>query len=231
MVFDRALTLELLIWHCASQPMQRTGATAWAHLTLALRDHVSEQEANGKTKDCLSRVWISPPIPARQMIHWAVDHQDLDPERTVLHLGALLATFPFAGTVTSIIGRQLHLEGAVDPRQVRSEAAALLGDRSTVDVGARKVVTTLRHLGLLDGSEWRAAACGPPANRSLVISSLGNALLTPHAASQCRWYRRAFSCFRARYFETGGRWFLRLSAARSPYGGKPYHRDSATDVG
>jgi hypothetical protein len=149
MVFDRALTPELF------GVALRVATESWGSndsrrlLTVALRDYVSAQEAEGKTKKCLSRIWVSPPESAREMIRWAIDHQHLDPERTVLHLGALLATFPFAGVVTSIVGRQLHLEGAVNPRQVRSEATALLGDRSTVDVGARKVVTTLRYLGLL----------------------------------------------------------------------------------
>jgi hypothetical protein len=149
MVFDRALTPEL--FDVALRVVTESSGSNDSRrlLTVALRDYVSAQEAEGKTKKCLSRIWVSPPESAREMIRWAIDHQDLDPERTVLHLGALLATFPFAGTVTSLVGRQLYLEGAVNPLQVRSETTALLGDRSTIDVGARKVVTTLRYLGLL----------------------------------------------------------------------------------
>lgn len=151
MVLDRALTRELL--DVALRVATESGGSTDARrlLTVALRDHVSAQEAEGKTKKCLTRVWVQPPEAAQDMIRWAIDHQDLDPDRTVLHLGAILATFPFAGLVASIVGRQLYLEGRVDSRRVRSEATALLGDRSTIDVGARKVVTTLRYLGLLGG--------------------------------------------------------------------------------
>ena len=92
-----------------------------------------------------------PPGTAREMIRWAIEHQAADVDHTILHLGALLASFPFFGAVAGIIGRQLHLDGHVDPRRVRTEACQLIGDRSTIDVGARKVVTTFRHLNLLDG--------------------------------------------------------------------------------
>lgn len=85
------------------------------------------------------------------MIRWATEQQAFDPDHTVLHLGALLATFPFVGVVAGIVGRQLHLEGFVDQRSVRDQARRVLGDRSTIDVGARKVVTTLRYLSLLEG--------------------------------------------------------------------------------
>lgn len=151
MVFDRALTPELLDVALRVATASGHSPDARRLLTVALRDHVSAQEAEGKTKKCLSRVWVQPPLPARQMIRWAVDHQSVDPDRTVLHLGAILGTFPFAGIVASIIGRQLHLDGRVEPRAVRAEARARLGDRSTVDIGARKVVTTMRYLGLLAG--------------------------------------------------------------------------------
>lgn len=152
MVLDRALTPELLDVGLRVATESGDGRDARRLLTVALRDYVSAQEAEGKTKKCLSRIWVHPPEPARAMIRWAVDHQDMDPDRTVLHLGAIVATFPFAGLVAAIAGRQLRLEGKVEPRVVRSEARTMLGDRSTIDVGARKVVTTLRHLGLLAGA-------------------------------------------------------------------------------
>ena len=151
MVLDRAMTPELLDVGLRVATESGDADDARRLLTVALRDYVSAQEAEGKTKKCLSRIWVHPPEPARAMIRWAVDNQDVDPDRTVLHLGAILATFPFAGLVAAISGRQLRLEGKVDPRAVRSEARTVLGDRSTIDVGARKVVTSLRHLGLLAG--------------------------------------------------------------------------------
>jgi len=151
MIYDRALTRELLDlgMHVASQPQGSLPPTR--ALTEALKDRVSDQESIGKTKKCLSRIWVAPPPSAAAMIGWAVEHQELDPERIILHYGALLATFPFAGVVCSVIGRSLRLDGAVYPRRIREEIRILLGDRSSIDVGARKVTTTLRYLGLLQG--------------------------------------------------------------------------------
>jgi hypothetical protein len=87
------------------------------------------------------------------MIRWAIDHQMEAGDRRALHFGAILATFPFAGSVAAIVGRHLHLEAKVDPREIKAEARAALGDRSTIDVGARKVLTTMRYLGLLEGPD------------------------------------------------------------------------------
>lgn len=151
MIFDRALTPGLLDVALRVASESDDSRDARKLLTVALRDHVSAQEAEGKTKKCLSRVWVQPPEDAREMVRWAVRHQHLELDRTVLHFGAILATFPFAGVVAAIVGRQLHLDGKVEPRAVRAQARAALGDRSTVDIGARKVVTSMRYLGLLDG--------------------------------------------------------------------------------
>ncbi len=160
MVLDRALTPGLLDVALRVAFESEGSPDARRLLTVALRDHVSAQEAEGKTKKCLSRVWVQPPEAARDMIRWAIAHRHFDPDRTVLHLGAILATFPFAGVVAAIVGRQLHLENRVEPRAVRAEARTALGDRSTVDVGARKVVTSMRYLGLLDGPNGQPLLLG-----------------------------------------------------------------------
>jgi hypothetical protein len=178
MVLDRALTPVLLDTALRVGSGSHGGGDARRLLTVALRDHVSAQEAEGKTKKCLSRMWVAPPAPAKELVLWAWEHQDLDPERSVLHLGALLATFPFAGLVCALVGRQLHLDGVVEPRRVRSQACAVLGDRSTIDIGARKVVTTLRYLGLLDGPNGRPLSAGrQPPVRPELTGWLAHALL------------------------------------------------------
>lgn len=185
MVLDRALTPALLDVALRVATQHPAAADARRLLTTALGDHVSQQEAEGKTKKCLTRAWVVPPSDASSMIAWAVDHQHLDPGRTVLHLGALLATFPFVGTVARIVGRQLALDGAVDQRRVRAEATAALGDRSTIDVGARKVVTTLRYLGLLVGDDGTplAPASTMPAVPAVLHGWLTHALLLTRQVS------------------------------------------------
>lgn len=151
MIVDRALTPDLLDVSLRVATNAPDDPDARRLLTIALRDHVSAQEAKGKTKKCLSRVWVAPPERARPMIRWAIDHQAEAKDRPALHYGALLATFPFAGAVAAIVGRQLHLDGRVEPARVKAEVRAAHGDRSTIDVGTRKVLTTMRYLGLLDG--------------------------------------------------------------------------------
>lgn len=156
MVLDRALTVELLdvALRIAS------GGEPWTDqrrlLTVALRDRVSAQEAEGKTKKCLTRVWINPPEPAADMIEWAREHANEVRDRRILHLGALIATFPFAGSVCADIGRSLALNGVADTADIRRKAKARWGDRESIAVGARKVYTTLRTFGVLKGGGAKA---------------------------------------------------------------------------
>ena len=149
MVYDRALTPTLLDVGLRIAAEHGDSSEARRLLTIALRDHVSEQEAQGKTKKCVSRAWVAPPSTAAKMIRWAIDNLEADPTRNVLHYGALLATFPFVGAVTGLVGQILAVERIVVAGNLRFAVRARLGDRSTIDVGARKVLTTLKYLGLL----------------------------------------------------------------------------------
>ena len=160
MILDRDLSADLfdVAFRVA------TADTKWAEkrklLTVALRDHVSAQEAQGKTKKCLTRVWINPPVEAREMVTWGREHPQLARDRRVLHLGALLATYPFAGAVTAIVGRSLALDGQAQLVDVRRKARALWGDRPSIDIGARKTYTTLLRLGVLTGGGLAPLARG-----------------------------------------------------------------------
>lgn len=148
MILDRDLDMTLL------SAARRIAATAAdlderrALLRVSLRDHVSEQEANGKTKKCLTRIWLNPPAEAVGLIDWATSVA-LDDDDVVLQYGALLATFPFAGVVARVIGKALASDGHVAPADVRAEVRRIVGDRPSVDIGARKVYATLNNLGLL----------------------------------------------------------------------------------
>lgn len=158
MVYDRTLSPSLLDAGLRIATSWSAAPDAHPLLGVALRDHVTDQEASGKTKDVLSRVWLSPRSDACPMVRWAIEHQDLAPRPVVLHLGALLAAFPFFGIVAGIAGRQLHLHGEIDLKAVRTETAGVLGDRSTIDRGASSVLTTLRRLGLIEGDRRRPTA-------------------------------------------------------------------------
>ena len=80
-------------------------------LAVALRDHTTEQEANDKTKKLLTRVWVNPPPEALPLIQWAVAHPEQFTDRRVMHLGALMATFPFVGSVAAVIGKAFAIDG------------------------------------------------------------------------------------------------------------------------
>lgn len=151
MLLDRGLTFELLevAFRIATsdQPWEQQRRL----LTVALRDHVSAQEAEGKTKKCLTRIWVNPPPEAAPMIAWVTRHAYVADDRRVLHLGAILGTFPFAGTVAAVIGRALALEGEVNASDVRRRVRGVWGDKASVDVAARKVYTTFKSLGVLAG--------------------------------------------------------------------------------
>jgi hypothetical protein len=149
MLLDRGLTLEQLDLAYDIAVADPDPTTNRRRLTMALRDLVSEQEAEGKTKKCLTRVWLNPPPEAAEMIGWARGQTPSPSVRPVFHLGAILATFPFAGTVAKVIGQHLATEGRVEASAVRAEVRRSLGDRSSVDVAARKAYTTFRNIGIL----------------------------------------------------------------------------------
>jgi hypothetical protein len=151
MVLDRALTLELLDVALRVATEHRHDPSARKLLSVALRDFLTRQEAENKTKKVLTRVWVVPPEGAQPTIRWAIDHQDRFADRRALHFGALLATFPFFGSIAAAIGRQIRIEGAADRKSVRRHARTSFGEREFIDQGASKCLATMRNLALLEG--------------------------------------------------------------------------------
>jgi hypothetical protein len=149
MLLDRGLTIEQLEIARDIARADPNPATNRRSLTMALRDIVSEQEAENKTKKCLTRVWLNPPQDAVEMIAWALNASIPRGATPLLHFGALLATFPFVGTVARVVGQYIKTEGAANAQAVRSDVRRTYGDRSSVDVAARKAYTTLRNIGVI----------------------------------------------------------------------------------
>lgn len=177
MVLDRALTVELLELALRVATEHRDDPSARKLLSVALRDFVTRQEAENKTKKVLTRVWVVPPTGAQPMIGWAIDHQDSFVDRRALHFGALLATFPFFGSIAAAVGRQIHIDGAADRKSVRAFARATFGEREFIDAGASKSLATMRNLGVLDGPRegpYRVAErlAVPPAFSSWFLHAL-----------------------------------------------------------
>lgn len=151
MVLDRALNLDLLDVALRVATESGNAVDARQLLTVALRDFVTPQEAENKTRKVLTRVWVVPHTNAQAMIRWAIEHQHEVTDRRALHYGALLATFPFFGSITAAVGRQVHLDGAADRKSVRAYARSTFGERAFIDAGASKSLATMKNLGVLEG--------------------------------------------------------------------------------
>jgi hypothetical protein len=150
MLLDRALTREQLDLAFAIGQREPDPRFSRRTLAISLRDLVSEQEAEGKTKKCLTRVWLNPPDEARSAIDWALQNNAATSIPTAVHFGAMLATFPFVGVVAAVLGRAMAATREVHARTVREEVRRIVGDRSAVDVAARKAYMTMVNLGILD---------------------------------------------------------------------------------
>jgi hypothetical protein len=151
MVPDRALNLDLLDLALKIATEHRNDPQARQLLSVALRDVVTPQEAENKTKKVLNRVWVVPPDNAQDFITWAVDHQDQFQDRRALHYGALLATYPFFGSIAATAARQIRVNGTADRRAVRTFARSTFGQREYIDAGASKSLATMRNLSILHG--------------------------------------------------------------------------------
>jgi hypothetical protein len=120
-------------------------------LTVALREHFSEREANNKAKKSLSRIWLNPPPDAGAMITWALQNPQEFPDHRLMHAGALMATYPFVGGILAIVGRQASLNETVTVPDLRRRVEGRWGATSTVREAVGKAVTTLRRLGIVEG--------------------------------------------------------------------------------
>lgn len=148
---DRALTLALLddVYRVAA--MDRPVRERSELLTIALRQHVSDADADNKMKKTVTRIWLNPPAPAAGMIRWALDHPDQFPDHRVMHAGAMLATVPFVGSVIAQLGRSFALHEKPTVVDLRRRIVAQWGESSTVQEGVGKTITSLRRLDLVAG--------------------------------------------------------------------------------
>jgi hypothetical protein len=139
-------------------------------LTVALRDHFSEREAKNKAKKTLSRIWLNPPPGAAPMISWALANPHFFPDHRLMHAGAIMATYPFVGSILGIIGRQAALGESISVVDIRRKAEGLWGATSTVSEAAGKVVTTLRRLDIVSGGGRSPVAPADPLAASAMTS-------------------------------------------------------------
>ena len=148
---DRALSLPLLETVYRVAALDLTPEQRSVQLTIALRDHTTDADAETRLKWAVSRIWTNPPEPSAAMIRWAIDHPEHFPDRRTLHAGALLATVPFVGTALAHRGRSFTLDQTLTVPDLRRRLVARWGDTSTVRGAVGKTVTTLRRLEIVTG--------------------------------------------------------------------------------
>lgn len=100
------------------------------------------------------KCWVS---PDRELIPFRDDAllyaREAETEmRPVLHWAVTIAAYPFWHRVASQIGRLLNLQGSITQSQIRLRCFEAMGERSTVERSARRVIRTLVAWGLLRDS-------------------------------------------------------------------------------
>lgn len=123
-----------------------------ARLHIALGDSELGSAARVKTITVLTRTWAGPHPAAAAAVAWAREELADEGELGALHIGALLAAYPFFGDVCAAVGRVLSLEESVSTPDVRARIRASWGDRRTVHNAVQRAVKTLRAFELLTGA-------------------------------------------------------------------------------
>src|SRR5258706_7548884 len=130
---------------------RRRSSNAKTELEMRMRDQLPAPVSRDKTVRILARTWLEPPRVARRMIDWAVAISASIDDSRILHIGALIATHPFFGAMTSIAGRELRQTGAVTVPGIRKGMGELWGERTSLDVSARAFARTLVAFRILRG--------------------------------------------------------------------------------
>ena len=82
------------------------------------------------------------------MIEWAVE-LDEPLDTRILHMGAMLAVYPFIGDVYSSIGTLLRHTEAVENADVRRRVVEKWGDRESIHKAAVMALNTLKSMEIL----------------------------------------------------------------------------------
>lgn len=122
-----------------------------ARLHAALRESDLGTAARVKTVTALVRIWVAPRPDAAPAVRWASEALAAEEDLRPLHIGAMLAAYPFFGDCCAVVGRALALETQVTTPDVRARMRASWGDRRTVHNAVQRAIKTLRAFELLTG--------------------------------------------------------------------------------
>lgn len=186
--FDRYIQLE---W-ARSALRVRAGFETLEELTDLIDASHTGAAAKKKTRTVLNRLWLEPRSELVALSDRAVAIYKSDPSASVAALtwGMAIATYPFFGAVSEIVGRLLRLQGECSSAEVHRRMAEVYGERegtrrmtnmvlqSQADWGAierqRQGKDIRRAAGIPVGAElgaWLAEATLRYVGRAIPISS------------------------------------------------------------
>ena len=122
-----------------------------SRLHLALGDSGLGTAARVKTVTALVRTWADPHEASAPAVCWARETLSNEEDLRAVHLGALLAAYPFFGDVCATVGRVLALEERVTTPDVRARIRSSWGDRRTIHNAVQRTIKTLRAFEVLTG--------------------------------------------------------------------------------
>ncbi|NQW18316.1 MAG: hypothetical protein HQ478_12605 [Chloroflexi bacterium] len=151
--------------HILNRPLQRV----WLDAALrAVREYPEDEDrrlgvlsevldeselgsmARQKTLVILRKIWWEPRPEASAMIKWAIQSEHPADTR-VLHIGAMLANFPFTGDVYRSIGNVLKRGSSVSSAETRRRVVGEWGDRESIHKAVLMAINTLISLEILGG--------------------------------------------------------------------------------
>ena len=131
----------------------------------------------------IMKCWILPDrevIPFRNaLLDYARQHPGGN--RLALHWAITMAAYPFWYKMAFQVGRLLNLQDSITQNQIRQRCFETLGQRSTVERSARRVIRSFVAWGALKDSEakgcYEKAALAGIVDKNLAILMLESALL------------------------------------------------------
>lgn len=121
-----------------------------AILDEVLFDQGLGETAIKKTTRVLKNIWWEPPNHSADLIKWAQDF-DEPVDTRVLHLGAMLGSYPFIGTIYAAIGKIARQTDLIGNTDVKSRVISKWGDRESVQRAVLMALNTLKSLEVLRG--------------------------------------------------------------------------------
>jgi len=190
--FDRFIQLD---WAAAALRV-RAGVSSLDDLTELIDATHSGPAAKKKTRTVLNRLWLEPRPDLADLAERGVKIYLEAPDTPISALtwGMALATYPFFGKVSEIVGRLTALQGDCASAEVHRRMAEIFGEREgtrrmtnmvlqsqaswraieKLDKGKRIVRSPSIDLDASAAAAWLAEACVRYAGRPLAVACIGS---------------------------------------------------------